>query len=72
MDQCIICDKDANLSKDKDTKVYEVVLQINNKSLYLHNSCFLDLSTVIKGLHQSYTDAIVTMLKEKNDKTDKS
>ncbi len=68
MDQCIICDKDANLSQDKGIKVYDVVLQIKDKSLYLHNSCFLDLSTVIRGIHQSYTDTIVTMLKEENDK----
>ena len=60
MIKCVVCNKNANMNKNKDdtTKHYEVVLQIRDTSLYLHNSCFLDLSMAIKSVHQSFIDSI--------------
>ena len=56
MKKCIVCDKEAN--KEKPPPHYDVVIQVRDKHLYLHNVCFFDLSLGIQQIHAGFVKNI--------------
>lgn len=42
--KCIVCDKEANTNKKGKPGHYDMVIQMENKTFYLHNLCFVKLT----------------------------